>query len=174
MFFQLGEHKPSKGSDVFVADDAKVIGDVVLQDESSVWFGAILRGDNHTITIGRQSNIQDGAVLHTDPGLPLTLGTGVTVGHQAMLHGCEIGDYSLIGIQAVVLNNVKIGKYCIIGANALVPEGMEIPDGSLVVGSPAKIKRTLTPEQRQMLEISAKHYAENGKRYLETLKPIEL
>ena len=174
MFYQLGDVRPQKGKDVFVAEDAKVIGDVVLQDESSVWFGAIIRGDNDTITVGPQTNIQDGAVLHTDPGIPLTLGTGVTVGHQAMLHGCQVGDYSLIGIQAVVLNNVKIGKHCIIGANALVPEGMEIPDGSLVVGSPAKIKRTLGEEQKQALELSASHYAENGKRYIEQQQPVEL
>ncbi len=172
MLYQLDDQQPQVGHDVFVADCARVIGDARLQDQSSVWFGAIIRADNDTITVGPQTNIQDGAVLHTDPGIKLTLGRGVTVGHQAMLHGCDVGDYSLIGIQAVVLNGARIGKYCIIGANALVPEGMEIPDGSLVVGSPAKIKRILSDEQRKMLEVSAEHYAANGKRYLRTLKPL--
>ncbi|MEK9767242.1 MAG: gamma carbonic anhydrase family protein, partial [Thalassolituus sp.] len=125
MFYRIGKRSPQKGDKVFVADNATVIGDVVLEDETSVWFNATLRGDNDTITIGRQSNVQDGAVLHTDSGIKLTLGQGVTVGHQAMLHGCEVGDYSLIGIGAVILNKAKIGKHCIIGANAFVPECME-------------------------------------------------
>ena len=173
MFYKLGERTPKKGDNVFVADNAKVIGDVVLEDESSVWFGVTIRGDNDTITIGKQSNVQDGSVLHTDPGVKLTLGQGVTVGHQAMLHGCDIGDYSLIGIQAVVLNGAKIGKHCIIGANALVPENMVIPDGSLVVGSPAVIKRELNDMQKKMLEGSAAHYVHNAKRYLEQLEPLD-
>ena len=172
MLYQLDDIKPEVGNDVFVAECARVIGDARLCDESSVWFGAVIRADNDTITIGPQSNVQDGAVLHTDPGIKLTLGRGVTIGHQAMLHGCDIGDYSLIGIQAVVLNGARIGKYCIVGANALVPEGMEIPDGSLVVGSPAKIKRTLSDEQMAMLKAGAEHYCENGKRYLQNLKAI--
>lgn len=173
MFYKLGERTPKKGANVFVADNAKVIGDVILEDESSVWFGVTIRGDNDTITIGKQSNVQDGSVLHTDPGVKLTLGQGVTVGHQAMLHGCDIGDYSLIGIQAVVLNGAKIGKHCIIGANALVPENMVIPDGSLVVGSPAVIKRELNDMQKKMLEGSAAHYVHNAKRYLEQLVEID-
>ena len=161
------------GDNVFVADNAKVIGDVILEDESSVWFGVTLRGDNDTITIGKQTNVQDGSVLHTDPGIKLTLGQGVTVGHQVMLHGCDVGDYSLIGIQAVVLNGAKIGKHCIIGANALVPENMVIPDGSLVVGSPAVIKRELNDMQKKMLEGSAAHYVHNAKRYLEQLEQLD-
>lgn len=173
MFYKLGERTPKKGDNVFVADNAKVIGDVILEDESSVWFGATLRGDNDTITIGKQTNVQDGSVLHTDPGIKLTLGQGVTVGHQVMLHGCDVGDYSLIGIQAVVLNGAKIGKHCIIGANALVPENMVIPDGSLVVGSPAVIKRELNDMQKKMLEGSAAHYVHNAKRYLEQLEPLD-
>jgi carbonic anhydrase/acetyltransferase-like protein (isoleucine patch superfamily) len=173
MFYKLGERTPKKGDNVFVADNAKVIGDVILEDESSVWFGVTLRGDNDTITIGKQTNVQDGSVLHTDPGVKLTLGQGVTVGHQAMLHGCDIGDYSLIGIQAVVLNGAKIGKHCIIGANALVPENMVIPDGSLVVGSPAVIKRELNDMQKKMLEGSAAHYVHNAKRYLEQLEQLD-
>lgn len=174
MFYQLGDRKPEKGSDVFVADDAKIIGSVVLKPQSSVWFGAVIRGDNDVITIGEQSNVQDGAILHTDPGIKLTLGKGVTVGHQAMLHGCEVGDYSLIGIQSVILNGAKIGKHCIIGANALIPEGMEIPDGSLVVGSPASVKRELNEFQKKMLEGSAAHYVHNAKRYLDQLSVIVL
>ena len=174
MFYRLGERSPKKGDAVFVADDAKIIGDVILEDQSSVWFGAIIRGDNDTITVGTQSNVQDGAVLHTDPGIRLTLGRGVTVGHQAMLHGCTVGDYSLIGIHAVVLNGAKIGKHCIIGAHALIPEGMEIPDGSLVVGAPAVIKRQLSDMQKKMLEGSAAHYVHNAARYLEQLEEIKL
>ena len=173
MFYKLGDRTPKKGDNVFVADNAKVIGDVILEDESSVWFGVTLRGDNDTITIGKQTNVQDGSVLHTDPGIKLTLGQGVTVGHQVMLHGCDVGDYSLIGIQAVVLNGAKIGKHCIIGANALVPQNMVIPDGSLVVGSPAVIKRELNDMQKKMLEGSAAHYVHNAKRYLEQLEQLD-
>lgn len=174
MFYKLGKRVPSKGEEVFVADNAKIIGSVVLENQSSVWFSVVIRGDNDLITIGEQSNVQDNAVLHTDGGIKLTLGKGVTVGHHAMLHGCEVGDYSLIGINAVVLNKAKIGKHCIIGANALVPEGMEIPDGSLVVGSPAVIKRQLSEMQMKMLEASAAHYVHNAKRYMQELEVIDL
>jgi carbonic anhydrase/acetyltransferase-like protein (isoleucine patch superfamily) len=174
MFYRVGDRTPEKGEDVFVADNATVIGSVVLEDKSSVWFNAVLRGDNDVITIGEASNVQDGAVMHTDPGIKLTLGKGVTVGHNVMLHGCDIGDYSLIGIGAVVLNKAKIGKHCIIGANALIPEGMEIPDGSLVVGSPATIKRELNDMQKKMLEASAAHYVQNAARYLTTLEEVSL
>jgi len=145
---------------------------VVLEDRSSVWFNAVIRGDNELITVGPQSNVQDGAVLHTDPGIPLTMGCGVTVGHKAMLHGCDVGDYSLIGINAVVLNGARIGKYCLIGANALVPEGMEIPDGSLVLGSPATIKRTLSEDQQNHLAYAAQHYVDNAERYNRELKAV--
>jgi len=174
MLFKLGKLSPRVGQQVYVAHDANVIGDVVLEDQSSVWFGATIRGDNDTITIGYQTNIQDGSVLHTDPGVKLTLGRGVTVGHQVMLHGCEIGDYSLIGIQAVVLNGAKIGKHCIVGANALVPEGAIIPDGSLVVGIPAQVKRQLSEEQKKMLEEGASHYVENAKRFIDELQQVDL
>lgn len=172
MLYCLENRVPTIADKVFIADDAKVIGDVSLAAESSVWFGSIIRGDNHSITIGPQSNIQDGSVLHTDPGIPLTIARGVTIGHQVMLHGCQIDDFSLIGIQAVILNGAKIGKYCIIGAKTLIPEGMEIPEGSLVVGSPGKIKRLLTPQERQLLEASAAHYVANAQRYRESLLPI--
>lgn len=153
------------GDEHFLADNATVIGNVELKNRSSIWFNVVIRGDNDPIIIGEGSNIQDGAVLHTDPGFSLIVGQDVTVGHQAMLHGCEVGDGSLIGIGAVVLNGVKIGKGCLIGANALVPEGMEIPDFSLVVGSPAKIKRTLSEEQVSGLKENAEHYVENMRRF---------
>lgn len=174
MFYELDTRIPElSGEGQFVADNASVIGSVRLMDKSSVWFNVVIRGDNELITIGPESNVQDGSVLHTDPGIPLTLGRGVTVGHKAMLHGCDIGDYSLIGINAVVLNGAKIGKHCLIGANTLIPEGMEIPDGSMVVGSPGKIKRELNDNQKKMLEMSAQHYVQNGARYLAKLKPCE-
>lgn len=174
MFYELDDRKPKlDGEGQFVADNATVIGSVVLEEKSSVWFNVVVRGDNELITIGPETNVQDGAVLHTDPGIPLTLGRGVTVGHQAMLHGCDIGDYTLIGINAVVLNGAKIGKHCLIGANALIPGGMEIPDGSMVLGSPGKIKRELTDNQKKMLEMSAEHYVQNASRYLQGLAQCE-
>ena len=174
MYFELDKRIPELvGEDQFVAHNASVIGSVRLMEKSSVWYNVVIRGDNDLITIGPESNVQDGAVLHTDPGIPLTLGRGVTVGHKVMLHGCEIGDYSLIGINAVVLNGAKIGKHCLIGANTLIPEGMEIPDGSMVVGSPGKIKRELNDQQKKMLEMSATHYVENAARYRQSLSPCE-
>lgn len=174
MLYQLDERKVElQGDEHFVAHNATVIGSVVLKNQSSVWFNVVIRGDNDLITIGEGSNIQDAAVLHTDPGYPLTVGRNVTIGHQAMLHGCEVGDNSLIGIGAVVLNGAKIGKGCLIGANALVPEGMEVPDGSLVVGSPAKIKRALSDEQQQGLLNNAQSYVENMRRFNQSLQPQE-
>ena len=172
MLFRLEDRAVElQGEEHFVAHNATVIGSVTLKDRSSVWFNVVIRGDNDQITIGEGSNIQDGSVLHTDPGYPLTVGQNVTVGHQAMLHGCTVGDGSLIGIGAVVLNGVKIGKGCLIGANALVPEGMEIPDGSLVVGSPAKVKRTLSPEQQQGLLENAQSYVDNMRRFNQSFEP---
>ncbi|MDX1799809.1 MAG: gamma carbonic anhydrase family protein [Marinobacter sp.] len=174
MIFTLDDRVPElRGDHHFIADNATVIGSVLLDDRSSVWFNVVIRGDNDLITIGPESNVQDGSVLHTDAGVKLTLGRGVTVGHKAMLHGCEIGDYSLIGINAVVLNGARIGKHCLIGANALIPEGMEVPDGSLVVGSPGKVKRELNESQRKMLELSAQHYVDNAARYRTALKPFD-
>lgn len=158
------------GDEYFIAENATVIGSVEIHDRASVWFNVVVRGDCDLISIGEGSNVQDGAVLHTDPGFELRIGKDVTVGHQAMLHGCEVGDGSLIGIGAVVLNGARIGRGCLIGANALVPEGMEIPDGSLVVGSPAKIKRQLSEEQQQGLLENARHYVENMRRYRGGLK----
>lgn len=174
MLYSLDGRRVSKiGSEHFVAENATVIGNVELHDKSSIWFNVVIRGDNDPIIIGEGSNIQDGAVLHTDPGFTLSLGANVTVGHMAMLHGCEVGDGSLIGIGAVVLNGAKIGKGCLIGANALVPEGMEIPDNSLVVGSPAKIKRTLSEEQVAGLLQNAEHYVENMRRFNESFNRQE-
>ena len=142
-----------------------------MGDQCSVWFNAVLRGDSDDIVIGEETNVQDGAVLHTDPGIRLVLGRGVTVGHLAMVHGCEVGDYSLIGINAVVLNNAKIGKYCTIGANALVTQGMEIPDYSVVLGSPGKVVRQTAPDKVRSLEKSAAGYVRRGREYLQTLRP---
>lgn len=174
MLYELGGLAPElQGDGQFVAENATVIGNVVLHEKSSVWFNVVIRGDNELITLGPETNVQDGSVLHTDPGIPLTLGKGVTVGHKAMLHGCEVGDYSLIGINAVVLNGAKIGKHCLIGANTLIPEGMVIPDGSLVVGAPGKVKRELTGQQQKMLELSAAHYVHNAARYLKSFKPVK-
>lgn len=174
MLYQLADRKPEFiGEGQFIAENASVIGSVALHEKSSIWFNVVIRGDNDLITIGPESNVQDGSVLHTDSGIQLTLGRGVTVGHKAMLHGCEIGDYSLIGINAVVLNGARIGKHCLIGANTLIPEGMEIPDGSLVIGAPGRVKRELGDNQKKMLELSAAHYVENAARYMSSLKPME-
>ncbi|WP_434770891.1 gamma carbonic anhydrase family protein [Pseudomonas entomophila] len=173
MNYRLGDLRVDTHPDSWTAPGAILIGKVRLQAQASVWFGAVLRGDNELIDIGEDSNVQDGAVLHTDPGSPLTLGRGVTIGHKAMLHGCCVGDYSLIGINAVILNGARIGKHCIIGANALIPEGREIPDGSLVVGSPGKVVRTLSEAQKRLLEASAAHYVANAQRYARDLAPQE-
>lgn len=169
MIYSLGDVDVTFDGDSYVAENATVIGNVSVGNDASIWFNVVIRGDNDLIRVGEASNIQDGSVLHTDEGYPLTIGKGVTVGHKAMLHGCTIDDYSLIGINAVVLNGAKIGKHCLIGANALVPENMEIPDGSLVMGSPAKIRKQLSEEQKTMLEKSAQHYVENGQRYAKSL-----
>ncbi|EIJ41037.1 isoleucine patch superfamily enzyme, carbonic anhydrase/acetyltransferase [Beggiatoa alba B18LD] len=173
MLYQLDERKVQLvGDSHFIAGNATVIGSVVLHNQVSIWFNVVIRGDNEPIVIGEDTNIQDGSVLHTDKGVPLTIGKGVTVGHLAMLHGCTIGDNSLIGINAVILNNAKIGKNCIIGANALVAEGKVIPDNSLVVGSPAQVKRMVTDAEVLGLQKSATHYVENFKRYLTGLKQV--
>eukprot|EP00439_Symbiodinium_sp_Y106_P089710 s1_g2246.t1 len=148
------------------------MGNVTLLKNASVWFGAVLRGDNEMITIGENSNVQDGSVLHTDPGSPLTLGKNVTVGHKVMLHGCTVGDNSLVGIGSIILNNTKIGKNCLIGANTLIAEGKDIPDNSMVLGAPGKVVRQLTDEQAAGLEFSAAHYVENWQRYARDLKQI--
>ena len=171
MIYELGQRRVERAPDVFIAPNATLIGSITLRSRSSVWFNAVLRGDNDPITIGEETNIQDGSILHTDEGVPLGLGRGVTVGHKAMLHGCTVGEYSLIGIGAVVLNRAQIGAYCIIGANALVPEGKEIPEGSLVLGSPGRVVRSLSEAERGSLRQSAATYVANAARYLGQLRP---
>jgi carbonic anhydrase/acetyltransferase-like protein (isoleucine patch superfamily) len=170
--YQLDQHAPRIAESAWVANSAQVIGRVEMHDETSVWFGAVLRGDTEQLTLGRGSNVQDGAVLHADPGFPLTLGAHVTVGHQAMLHGCTVGEASLIGIQAVVLNGAKIGRHCLVGAGALVTEGKEFPDGSLIVGAPAKVVRALRPDEIEGLRRSAARYVDNARRYRSGLKKL--
>lgn len=170
MIYSLAEVKVVTEGEYWVAENATVIGNVILKDKVSVWFNAVLRGDNEPITLCEGANVQDCAVLHTDPGFPLVLGPYVTVGHQAMLHGCHVGEGSVIGIGAVVLNGARIGKDCMIGANALVTEGKEIPDNSLVLGSPGKVVRTLNEDQGLALRDGAHHYVENARRFREQLK----
>jgi carbonic anhydrase/acetyltransferase-like protein (isoleucine patch superfamily) len=170
--YELDGIQPSLGAGAWVADSADVIGNVTLHDGANIWFGAVLRGDNEVMTIGKNSNVQDGSVLHSDPGSPLTLGEGVTVGHQVMLHGCTIGAGSLIGIQSVVLNSAKIGKNCIVGAGSVVTEGKEFPDNSLIIGSPAKVVRTLDEATVTKINAIAQHYVDNARRYAQGLKKI--
>ncbi len=170
--YQLGDIAPEIHPEAWVADAAQVIGRVRLDAGASVWFGATLRGDNELIWIGEGSNVQDGAVMHTDPGFALTVGRGVTIGHQAMLHGCTVGDGSLIGIQAVVLNGARIGRNCLIGAGALVTEGKEIPDNSVVLGAPGKVVRQLDGEQAAAQKRGANSYVERAIRYRALLSRI--
>lgn len=171
MIYAYQGHRPSLGKDVFVAPSADVIGMVVLGDGASIWFNAVLRGDTDLIEIGAGSNVQDNAVLHTDPGIQARIGENVTIGHCAMVHGCTVGDNSLIGINAVVLNGARIGRNCLIGANALVPEGMEIPDGSLVLGTPAKVVRQLDERAIAGLAESAATYRHKAAEFLASLVP---
>lgn len=172
MIYQYNGHCPTLGQGVFVAPSADVIGRVVLGDEVSIWFNAVLRGDTDLIEIGAGSNVQDNAVLHTDPGIVARIGRDVTIGHCAMVHGCTVGDNSLIGINAVVLNGVRIGKNCLIGANALVPEGMEIPDNSLVLGTPAKVVRRLDERAVANLAESAAVYRRKAAEFRATLVEV--
>ena len=170
--YELDDAIPHIADSAWVADSARVIGNVVVADDASIWFGAVVRGDTEIIRIGQRTNIQDASVLHADVGMPLTLGDDVTVGHQVMLHGCTIGDGSLIGIGAIVLNGAKIGKGCLVGAGALVTEGKEFPDGSMILGSPAKVVRQLTAEQQEGLRMSAQHYVGNARRFRTGLHKI--
>lgn len=172
MILSVGGRQPSVHDTVFIAESAVVVGDVVLEKDASVWFGAVIRGDVDSIRIGEGTNVQDGAVLHVDAGSPMTIGREVTVGHAAALHGCAIGDGTLIGIKCVVLNGAKIGKNCLIGANALITENKIIPDGSLVVGSPGKILRSLTPDEIEGIVLNARHYAELSSEYRRSLAKI--
>ena len=170
--YKLGEAAPTIHESVFVADSANIIGNVTLEENSSVWFGATLRGDNEPITLGAGSNVQENAVLHTDPGFPLTIEPNVTIGHQVMLHGCTVGDGSLIGIHAVVMNGARIGRNCLVGAGAIVTEGKEFPDNSLIIGAPAKLVREISPEQIQRMRAGAAHYVHNAQRHRAGLKNI--
>jgi carbonic anhydrase/acetyltransferase-like protein (isoleucine patch superfamily) len=170
--YQLGEDAPQIDPSAWVADSASLIGKVTLGANATVWYGVTLRGDNERITIGPDSNVQEGTVMHTDMGYPLTLGTGVSIGHMAMLHGCTIGDGALIGIQAVIMNGARIGKGCLVGAGALVTEGKEFPDNTLILGSPAKAVRTLAEGDIAPLREIADGYVARGKLYREQLKKI--
>ena len=171
--YNLGDIAPNlpMEGEYWIAPSATVLGNVILKKNASVWFNAVLRGDNDPIEIGENSNVQDGSVLHTDLGSPLTVGQDVTIGHMVMLHGCSIGDNSLIGIGSIVLNHARIGRNCIIGANTLITEGKEIPDNSMVMGSPGKVVRELGEDAAQMMKLSAHHYVENWKRYARSLTP---
>jgi carbonic anhydrase/acetyltransferase-like protein (isoleucine patch superfamily) len=170
--YRLGEDAPVLAASAYVAPSAAVIGKVILAEHATVWFGATLRGDNETISIGAGSNVQDSAVLHTDPGFPLTVGADVSIGHQAMMHGCTIGEGTLIGIQAIVLNGAVIGKGCLVGAGALITEGKVFADGGLIYGSPAKVVRQLTAEEREELLKVAANYAERGAYYRNHLHAV--
>ena len=172
--YNLGNVTPELPNDdeYWIAPTAAVMGRVILKKNASVWWGATLRGDNDPITIGEGSNVQDGSVLHTDTGSPLTIGANVTVGHMVMLHGCTIGDNSLVGIGSIVLNGAKIGKNCLIGANCLITEGKEIPDNSLVMGAPGKVVREVSAQQAMVIAGGAKHYVENWRRYRRELREV--
>ncbi|HYF58600.1 MAG TPA: gamma carbonic anhydrase family protein [Burkholderiaceae bacterium] len=171
--YSIGEARPTLAPTAWVAPGARVMGRVELADGASIWFGAVLRGDNEPIVVGEGSNVQENSVLHTDVGHPLVIGRGVTVGHQVMLHGCTIGDGSLIGIQAIVMNGVRIGRECLIGAGALVPEGKEIPDRSLVLGAPGKVVRQLTDEDVARIRAGARSYVERAALFRDRLERID-
>jgi len=170
--YSLGSDlQPTLADDAWVAPGAVLIGNVVMKPRASVWFGSVIRAENDQIVIGEGSNIQDGSVLHVDPGYPIAIAKNVTVGHKVMLHGCTVGEQSLIGIGSILLNGCVIGKNSLVGANTLIPEGKEYPDGVLILGSPGKVVRELTPEQQQKLKSAADHYQENALRYQQHLTP---
>jgi carbonic anhydrase/acetyltransferase-like protein (isoleucine patch superfamily) len=171
--YELDGVAPRLDASAWVADSAQVMGNVSLGADTSVWFGTVIRGDTESITIGRGSNIQDGSVMHADIGMPIVLGENVTVGHKVMLHGCTIGDETLIGIGAIVLNGARIGRNCLVGAGALVTEGKVFPDGSMIIGSPAKAVRALTAEQVESVRQSARHYVENARRFQDGLRKLD-
>lgn len=174
MKYSLGDRTPVlEGEQHFIADGARVIGRVRLKTQSSVWFSAVLRGDNEWIEVGERSNVQDGSILHTDPGFPLTIGNDVTVGHKAMLHGCSIGDNSLIGIGSTVLNGAVIAENCIVGAHALITENKTFPPGSLIIGAPARVVRQLSEEEIASIGEAAEHYVDNSTRFRESLEAID-
>lgn len=170
--YALGDHTPKIHETAYIAPTASIIGNVEIEAGASVWFGAVLRGDNDLLRVGKNSNVQDNSVLHTDPGIPLIIGEGVTVGHRVMLHGCQIGDHSLIGIGSTLLNRVKVGNNCLIGAHSLVTEGKEFEDKSMVIGSPARRLKSLGETQIAMLKMSAQIYVKNAERFRDTLKAV--
>ncbi|MBT8138462.1 MAG: gamma carbonic anhydrase family protein [Gammaproteobacteria bacterium] len=173
MIYQLDDQSPQLiGEGHFVAPNASVIGDVTLQTQVGVWFGVVIRGDVERVEIGARSNVQDNSVLHADPGFPLLVGEDVTIGHKTMVHGCTIGDGSLVGINAVVLNGARIGRNCVIGAGAVVTENTEVPDGSMVLGCPGKVVKQLSEEMQHAIALGAAHYVENAARYAKGLKPL--
>jgi carbonic anhydrase/acetyltransferase-like protein (isoleucine patch superfamily) len=172
MIYALDGRRPDIHPDCFIAPTAAVIGSVRLAEGASVWFGVTIRGDQELISIGAGSNIQDGAVLHADPGFPLEIGSSVTVGHLAMLHGCTIGEGSLVGINAVILNGAVIGRGCLIAANALVTEKMQVPDGAVVMGSPGRVERILDDSRRALLARNADHYVQNSRRFIAGLEEV--
>ncbi len=171
MIYSLGDKKVVKKGKCFIADSADVIGDVEIGDRASIWFNVVIRADNDKVIIGDDTNIQDCSVLHVDEGSPLHIGKGVVVGHKVMLHGCTIGDDTLIGMNAVILDGARIGKGCLIGANTLIPEGKEIPDGSLVIGSPGRVKRQLTEKEQAGIREGAEHYVNKSRLFQDQLKP---
>ncbi|MGH8541859.1 MAG: gamma carbonic anhydrase family protein [Stenotrophobium sp.] len=173
MLYSLDPRTPRLSADSWVADNAILIGSVILERRASIWYGCVLRGDNDDLIVGENSNVQDGSVLHTDPGIKLRIGRDCTVGHMVMLHGCEIGDNTLVGIKSVILNRAKIGKNCIVGANSLVTEGKVFPDNSMIMGSPAKLVRELTSQEVQINTLMAQHYVENAKRYRAKLQRLQ-
>ena len=172
MIYQIDKSKPVFNETNFIAPNATVIGNVILEEDASVWFNVGIRGDNDPIVIGKKSNVQDGSVLHTDPGAPLNIGQGVTVGHKVMLHGCTISNNSLIGINSTILNHAKIRENSIVGANSLITEGKEFPENSLIMGSPAKLIRELTQQEILMIKMSAESYVQNGKRFMSSLTAV--
>ena len=171
--YEVDGMTPQVDATAWIADSAQVMGNVTIGPDASVWFGCVLRGDTESMSIGEGSNIQDLTVMHADRGMPLTVGDYVTVGHKVMLHGCAIGDGSLIGIGAVVLNGARIGRHCLVGAGALVTEGKEFPDGSMILGSPARVVRQLSPEQIEGLRQSARHYMDNARRFKAGLRQLD-
>lgn len=172
MIYTLADRRPRFNGDYWIADNATVIGSVILENNANIWFNCVLRGDNDDLIVGENSNVQDGSVLHTDPGIKLVIGRNCTIGHQVMLHGCEIGDNTLIGIKSTVLNRARIGRNCIVGANALVTEGKVFPDGSMIMGAPAKVVRELSPQEIQLLPMMAQAYVQNAQRFRDALKPL--
>ena len=173
MFYALEDRKPVIRGQYFVAPGCHIVGSVDIGSNVNIWFNTVIRADNDWVILGENSNIQDGCVLHTDPGKPITIGSNVTVGHKVMLHGCSIGDQSLIGMNSVILNGARIGRNCLIGANTLIPENAEIPEGSLVMGSPGRVVRPLSDEQKKLVALGAAYYVDNAQQFARHLKPLE-